>query len=87
MSIHQNKLRPPAEFDTKMCNDIERARAATTSAPGHKKDNKGFKGQRRDPAPYVILFPLFPSFSPRFPLLVLMRHLFLGQVQTSTPAL
>ena len=84
MSIHQNKLRPPAQFDTKMChdikmcNDIERARAATTSAPGHKKDNKGFKGQRRDPAPYVILFPLFPSFSPRFPLLTLMRHLFFG---------
>ena len=84
MSIHQNKLRPPAQFDTKMChdikmcNDIERARAATTSAPGHKKDNQGFKGQRRDPAPYVILFPLFPSFSPRFPLLTLMRHLFFG---------
>ena len=84
MSIHQNKLRPPAGFgtkmcndtkmcnNTKMCNDIERARAATTSAPGHKKDNQGFKGQRRDPAPYVILFPLFPSFSPRFPLLVLI---------------
>ena len=32
MSIHQNKLRPPAGFDTKMCNDIERARAATTTS-------------------------------------------------------
>ena len=91
MSIHPNKVRPPAQFDTKMChdikmcNDIERARAATTSAPGHKKDNKGFKGQRRDPAPYVILFPLFPSFSPRFPLLVLICATFFFWVKYKLP--